>query len=65
MPAIGGYSLFGWVDMDEDDISDEAKAEIARIRAEQKADPRGVVSRADAAEISAYPPLQSSGWRRA
>ena len=37
--------------MDEDEISEEAKAEIAHIRAEQKADPRKDVSRAEAAEI--------------
>ena len=37
--------------MSEDEISEAAKAEIARIRAEQKADPRRYVSRAEAAEI--------------
>ena len=38
--------------MDEDNITDEAKAEIADIRAEQKADRRKAVSRADAAEMT-------------
>ena len=38
--------------MDEDNITDAAKAEIARIRAAQKADTRKAVSRADAAEMT-------------
>jgi hypothetical protein len=38
--------------MDEDNITDAAKAEIARIRAAQNADPRRAVSSADAAEMT-------------
>ena len=38
--------------MDEDNITDAAKAEIADIRAAQKADSRKAVSRADAAEMT-------------
>jgi hypothetical protein len=38
--------------MDEDNITDAAKAEVARIRAAQKADTRKAVSRADAAEMT-------------
>jgi hypothetical protein len=50
-PFIGGYSDFWLGRMSEDEVSEAAKAEIARIRAEQKADPRRYVSRAEAAEI--------------
>jgi hypothetical protein len=38
--------------MDEDNITDAAKEEVAHIRAEQKADPRRAVSRADAAKMT-------------
>jgi hypothetical protein len=38
--------------MDEDDISDDAKAEIARIRADQKANLLKAVSPADAAKMT-------------